>query len=98
MADGTAQMFSAQTDGRFSIHDHQTLVEWSGGSRRFERSRSLAGTYIVAEGGPKPYRVKFRSPSFSNLSALSEMAVGHKIADLVTILATLDFVVPDIDR
>lgn len=63
-----------------------------------ETARGLLGTYIVAEGGPKPYRVKFRSPSFSNLSVLNELAVGHKIADLVTILATLDFVVPDIDR
>jgi NADH-quinone oxidoreductase subunit D len=63
-----------------------------------ETARGLLGTYIIAEGGAKPYRVKFRSPSFSNLSALCEMAVGHKIADLVTILATLDFVVPDIDR
>lgn len=63
-----------------------------------ETARGLLGTYIIAEGGAKPYRVKFRSPSFSNLSALSEMAVGHKIADLVTILATLDFVVPEIDR
>ena len=63
-----------------------------------ETARGLLGTYIIAEGGTKPYRVKFRSPSFSNLSALSEMAVGHKIADLVTILATLDFVVPEIDR
>jgi NADH-quinone oxidoreductase subunit D/NADH-quinone oxidoreductase subunit C/D len=63
-----------------------------------ETARGLLGTYIIAEGGPKPYRVKFRAPSFSNLSALCEMAVGHKIADLVTILATLDFVVPEIDR
>ena len=42
--------------------------------------------------------MKYRSPSFSNLSAINDMAVGHKIADLVTILATLDFVVPEIDR
>jgi NADH-quinone oxidoreductase subunit D len=63
-----------------------------------ETARGLLGTYIVAEGGPKPYRVKFRSPSFSNLNILNELAVGHKIADIVTILATLDFVVPDLDR
>ena len=63
-----------------------------------ETARGLLGTYIVAEGGPKPYRVKFRSPSFSNLNILNELAVGHKIADVVTILATLDFVVPDLDR
>jgi NADH:ubiquinone oxidoreductase subunit D len=63
-----------------------------------ETARGLLGTYIIAEGGTKPYRVKFRSPSFSNLSVLSEITVGHKIADMVTILATLDFVVPEIDR
>ncbi len=63
-----------------------------------ETARGLLGTYIVAEGGPKPYRIKYRSPCFSNLHALNDMAVGHKIADVVTILATLDFVVPEIDR
>jgi NADH:ubiquinone oxidoreductase subunit D len=63
-----------------------------------ETARGLLGIYIIAEGGAKPYRVKFRSPSFSNLSVLREIAVGHKIADMVTILATLDFVVPEIDR
>ncbi len=63
-----------------------------------ETARGLLGTYIVAEGGTKPYRVKFRSPSFSNLNILNELVVGHKIADVVTILATLDFVVPDLDR
>jgi NADH:ubiquinone oxidoreductase subunit D len=63
-----------------------------------ETARGLLGIYIIAAGGTKPYRIKFRSPSFSNLSALREIAVGHKIADMVTILATLDFVVPEIDR
>jgi NADH:ubiquinone oxidoreductase subunit D len=63
-----------------------------------ETARGLLGTYVIADGKTKPYRVKFRSPSFSNLSALNEMSVGHKIADLVTILATLDFVVPELDR
>ena len=45
-----------------------------------------------------PYRLKFRSPGFSNLSALDKMARGGKIADLVAIMSTLDLVVPDIDR
>jgi NADH:ubiquinone oxidoreductase subunit D len=63
-----------------------------------ETARGLLGIYIIAEGGAKPYRVKFRSPSFSNMSVLRDIAVGHKIADMVTILATLDFVVPEIDR
>ncbi len=63
-----------------------------------ESARGLLGVYIVSDGKAKPYRVKYRSPNFSNLSALNEMAKGHKIPDLVAVLATLDFVVPDIDR
>ena len=63
-----------------------------------ETARGLLGVYIVADGTDKPYRIKYRSPSFSNLSCLNEMAAGHKIADLVPIIATLDVVIPDIDR
>jgi len=63
-----------------------------------ESARGLFGVTLIADGGPKPYRVKFRSPSFSNLSVVNAIAAGHQIADLVTILASLDFVVPDLDR
>ena len=56
------------------------------------------GTYIVSDGGAKPYRIKARSPCFSNLSIISEISRGLKIADLVTVLSTLDIVVPEIDR
>lgn len=63
-----------------------------------ETARGLYGTYFVAEKGTKPYRVKTRSPNFSNLGPIGEMAQGLKFADLVTILSTLDLVIPDIDR
>lgn len=63
-----------------------------------ETARGLLGVYIEADGGPKPYRLKYRSPSFANLSVLNDLAVGHKLADLVPIIATLDVVIPDIDR
>jgi NADH-quinone oxidoreductase subunit D/NADH-quinone oxidoreductase subunit C/D len=63
-----------------------------------ETARGLFGTYIVSDNSFKPYRIKSRSPSFSNLSALDEMARGGKIADLVAILSTLDLIIPDIDR
>jgi len=65
---------------------------------RVETARGELGVYIVSDGSMKPYRVKFRSPNFSNLSALKHMAVGGKIGDLVAIMATLDLVIPDIDR
>ncbi len=63
-----------------------------------EAARGAFGTFLVADGGAKPVRIKNRSPGFSNLSVLDELARGAKLADLVTILSTLDIVVPDIDR
>jgi NADH-quinone oxidoreductase subunit D len=66
--------------------------------QRVETARGEFGVYIISEGAKSPYRLKFRSPGFSNLSALNHMAKGAKIADLVAIMSTLDFVIPDIDR
>ncbi len=63
-----------------------------------ETARGELGVYIISEGGLTPYRIKFRSPGFSNLSALDHMARGSKIGDLVAIMGTLDLVIPDIDR
>lgn len=65
---------------------------------RVETARGEFGVYIVSEGGTTPYRIKFRSPGFSNLSALDHMARGGKIGDLVAMMGTLDLVIPDIDR
>jgi NADH-quinone oxidoreductase subunit D/NADH-quinone oxidoreductase subunit C/D len=65
---------------------------------RVESARGEFGVYIVSEGGTTPYRIKFRSPGFSNLSALDHMARGGKIGDLVAIMAMIDLVIPDIDR
>jgi len=65
---------------------------------RVETARGEFGVYIISEGGTTPYRIKFRSPGFSNLSALDHIARGSKIGDLVAIMGTLDFVIPDIDR
>lgn len=65
---------------------------------RVETARGELGVYIVSEGATTPYRIKFRSPGFSNLSALDHMARGSKIGDLVSIMGSLDLVIPDIDR
>lgn len=66
--------------------------------QRAETARGEFGVYIVSEGGTTPYRIKFRSPGFSNLSALHHMAKGSKIGDLMATMGTLDLVIPDIDR
>ena len=65
---------------------------------RVETARGELGVYIVSEGGTTPYRIKFRSPGFSNLSALDHMVRGGKLGDLVATMGTLDLVIPDIDR
>jgi NADH-quinone oxidoreductase subunit D/NADH-quinone oxidoreductase subunit C/D len=65
---------------------------------RVETARGEFGVYIVSEGGMTPYRIKFRSPGFSNLSALDHMTRGSKIGDMVATMGSLDLVIPDIDR
>jgi len=65
---------------------------------RVETARGELGVYIVSEGATSPYRIKFRSPGFSNLSALDHMVRGSKIGDLMATMGTLDLVIPDIDR
>jgi NADH-quinone oxidoreductase subunit D len=65
---------------------------------RVETPRGELGVYIVSEGGMTPYRIKFRSPGFSNLSALDHMARGQKIGDLVAMMGSVDLVIPDLDR
>jgi NADH:ubiquinone oxidoreductase subunit D len=65
---------------------------------RLETARGDMGVYVVSEGGTKPYRCKFRSACFSNLSALAEISVGWKVADVVSIMGSIDIVVPDVDR
>ncbi len=65
---------------------------------RVETARGELGVYIVSEGGTTPYRIKFRSPGFSNLSVLNHIASGSKLGDLIAIMGTLDLVIPDIDR
>ncbi len=66
--------------------------------QRVETARGELGVYIVSEGGTTPYRIKFRSPGFSNLSVLDRIARGGKLGDLVAMMGTLDLVIPDIDR
>lgn len=66
--------------------------------QRVETARGELCVYIISDGNKSPYRIKFRSPCFSNLSVLNHIARGFKIADLVAIDGSLDLVIPDIDR
>jgi NADH-quinone oxidoreductase subunit D/NADH-quinone oxidoreductase subunit C/D len=66
--------------------------------QRVETSRGELGVYIISDGNKTPFRMHFRSPNLCNLSALDHVSRGVKIADLVAIGASFDFVIPDIDR
>ncbi len=63
-----------------------------------ESPRGVLGVYLESDGGPKPFRVHWRTPSFDNLQILPELAKGHLVADLVALMGTTDFVLGDIDR
>ncbi|BEH08680.1 MULTISPECIES: NADH dehydrogenase (quinone) subunit D [Geobacter] len=63
-----------------------------------EAPKGELGYYIVSDGGPKPYRMRIRPPSFVNLGAIEKMAKGSMIADLVAVIGTLDIVLGEIDR
>ncbi len=63
-----------------------------------ESPRGELGYYIVSDGGPMPYRVHIRAPSFANVQALPLMVRGQLIADVVAVIASIDIVLGEIDR
>lgn len=65
---------------------------------RVESPRGEFGVWLVSDGSDKPYRIKFRSPSFSNLSVLREISAGCNIADIIALMGSLDLIIPEIDR
>jgi len=63
-----------------------------------EHPKGEFGIYLISDGANKPYRMKIRAPGFAHMAALDEMARGHMIADVVTIIGTQDIVFGEVDR
>ena len=65
---------------------------------RVEGARGEVGCYLIADGSAKPYRMKWRGASFSNLAVLPHVIPGHKVADVVAIMGSVDPVFGEVDR
>lgn len=63
-----------------------------------EAPKGELGFYIVSDGTIAPYRLKIRAPSFINLTALREMTVGYKLADLIVVFGSIDVNMGEVDR
>ena len=63
-----------------------------------EHPKGEFGVFLVSDGANKPYRVKVRAAGFPHLAALDELCKGHMLADVVTVLSSLDIVFGEIDR
>jgi NADH-quinone oxidoreductase subunit D len=63
-----------------------------------ESARGEMGCYVVSDGGPRPWRVKFRAPSFVALEATATCMTGASVADMIAIVGSLDGVMGEVDR
>ena len=63
-----------------------------------ESGKGEFGVYLVSDGTNRPYRCKIRSPGYVHLQALEALCKGHQLADVVTVIATIDIVFGEIDR
>ncbi|MGH7340495.1 MAG: NADH-quinone oxidoreductase subunit D [Candidatus Rokuibacteriota bacterium] len=76
----------------------QTRIPKGEAYARVEGARGEVGCYLIADGSAKPYRMKWRGASFSNLAILPHIIPGHKVADVVAIMGSVDPVFGEVDR
>jgi NADH-quinone oxidoreductase subunit C/D len=93
-----------------TLHDIETLIQhflnvsWGPvipageASVTVEATKGLNAYYLTSDGGGMSYRTRIRTPSFPHLQMIPMMSRGMMIADLIAILASIDFVMADVDR
>lgn len=93
-----------ETDGMpvYGIDAYNPRIPQGEAYGRVENPKGELGYYVIARGGKEfdqnAWRYHIRSPSFINLTALGEMCKGHKVADVVVILGSIDIVLGEVDR
>jgi len=90
MMESLIQHFKIFTEG-FSIPENDIYVA-------VEAPKGEFGVFLATSGGNRPFRCKIKAPGFTHLQALNFLSVGHMIADVVTIIGTLDIVIGEVDR
>ena len=65
---------------------------------RIASPKGELGFHLLSDGTAKPYRYRVRPPSLVNLTVLKDLCVGHKVADAVIILGSIDIVLGEVDR
>ncbi len=83
--------FAAKTKAIIKLPEGQYV-------QRVEAARGEFGVFIESKGDKVPYRLKFRSPSMALVSIMPKVCKGEKIADLIGIGGSMDYVIPCIDR
>ena len=63
-----------------------------------ESPRGELGCYLVADGGPKPYRIHVRAPSFVNMQAVPLLMRGGSVSDAITVISSVDPIMGEVDR
>lgn len=65
---------------------------------RVESPKGELGFYVVSDGSPQPWRYHVRAPSLINLTVLEDLCIGHKLADAMVILGSIDIVLGEVDH
>ncbi len=65
---------------------------------RVEAPKGELGFYVVSDGTPQPWRYHVRAPSFINITILEDLCLGHKLADAIVILGSVDIVLGEVDH
>ena len=82
----------------FKLYSSGLIVQKGETYLGLEAPKGEFGIYLISDNSEIPYRCKIRAPGFTHLQSINYMAKGHLIADVVTIIGTLDIVFGEIDR
>lgn len=82
----------------FKLYTEGFIVPVGESYKAVEAPKGEFGVYVVSDGSNKPYRCRIRAPGFAHLQLLNDLSKGHLVADVVTIIGTLDIVFGEIDR